>query len=117
MRSFSRITALCIILILGVSLLVLGPSLLGAVRASESQEGLGPQGAPPLSSSPVGGKEWGVGELPLPSPPVGGREGGQVIGLASSALECLAVGSDLAGQASGVVGLTWQGQFDSWPWR
>jgi pimeloyl-ACP methyl ester carboxylesterase len=39
-----------------------------------------------------------------------GRENGAVIGLASSALECLAVGDDLPGKASGVVKLTWQGQ-------
>ena len=39
-----------------------------------------------------------------------GQENGAVIGLASNALECLAVGNDLPGKASGVVKLTWRGQ-------
>jgi hypothetical protein len=41
-----------------------------------------------------------------------GQENGAVIGLASNALECLAVGDDLPGRASGVVRLTWQGQVE-----
>lgn len=39
-----------------------------------------------------------------------GQENGAVIGLASNALECLAVGNDLSGKASGVVKLSWPGQ-------
>ena len=39
-----------------------------------------------------------------------GQENGAVIGLASNALECLAVGNDVVGRASGVVKLTWPGQ-------
>lgn len=41
-----------------------------------------------------------------------GQENGAVIGLASNASECLAVGNDLPGKASGVVKLTWPGQVE-----
>ncbi len=41
-----------------------------------------------------------------------GQESGHIIGVASNALKCLAVGSNVPAQASGVVNLTWQGQID-----
>ena len=41
-----------------------------------------------------------------------GQEDGPVVGLASNALQCLAVGDGLPGQASGSVGLTWQGHVE-----
>lgn len=41
-----------------------------------------------------------------------GSESGPVIGLASNALECLAVGDDVSAQASGTVRLAWQGRVE-----
>ncbi len=74
-----QIAALCLSLILGLSLLILSLSLPRIVGASGPEEGS-----------------------------IQGN--GPVIGLASNALECLAVGNDLPGKASGIVNLTWPGR-------
>ncbi|RKX25564.1 MAG: hypothetical protein DRP47_09630, partial [Candidatus Zixiibacteriota bacterium] len=74
-----QIAALCLSLILGLSLLILTLNLPRIARASGPEDSLRQESEP-------------------------------VIGLASNALECLAVGNDLPGKASGIVNLTWPGR-------
>jgi dienelactone hydrolase len=80
MNNTRRIATLCISLSLALGLLLLSLSLPRIVSASGPGDGSGHQG------------------------------GRGVIGVASSALKCLAVGGGVPTRASGVVELTWQGQ-------
>ncbi|MDY6876441.1 MAG: prolyl oligopeptidase family serine peptidase [Chloroflexota bacterium] len=80
-----QMAALRFSLALGLSLLILTLNLPGVARAHEPEDGPGQSGQ---------------------------ESGSTIVGLVSNALEYLAVGNDLSGQASGIVRLNWQGQVE-----
>ena len=103
-RAVCPVAALWLSLTLGLGLSILSLALPGVASASRPGDvpgGVNGWETDKRIQSVVGASR--PGDVP-------GQEEGPVIGLASDALGCLAVGDDLPGEASGVVHLTWPGQ-------